>query len=122
MAELEDVDIDVSKDEFVQCPQLDTTTWAVIGVEDCLRLNIYKPNILGAKPANLSVPMPVMVWIYGGSFYAGSNRIDQYGPDYFMDKGNVIVVSINYRLGPLGFLTLKSEGITGKFQIIVAKY
>jgi len=53
---------------------------------------------------------PVMVWIHGGGFFAGSGNPDIYGPDYFMDY-DVIVVSVNYRVGPLGFFTLENEEV-----------
>ncbi|XP_035714047.1 venom carboxylesterase-6 isoform X2 [Folsomia candida] len=55
-------------------------------------------------------PLPVMVWIYGGGFLAGNTR--QYDPKYFMDQ-DVIVVSMNYRLGPLGFLNTGDATVTG---------
>ncbi|WP_236353546.1 carboxylesterase/lipase family protein [Flavobacterium seoulense] len=65
--------------------------------EDCLFLNIWKP--IGAdKKAN----MPVMVWIHGGGFVAGSGAGGDFTGAAFA-KQNVILVSINYRLGRLGF-------------------
>ena len=51
-----------------------------------------------------------MVWIHGGGFFAGSGNPDIYGPEYFMDY-DVIVVSVNYRVGPLGFFTLENEEV-----------
>jgi acetyl esterase/lipase len=54
--------------------------------------------------------LPVMVWIHGGGFFAGSGNPDIYGPDYFMDY-DVIVVTVNYRVGPLGFFTLENEEV-----------
>jgi carboxylesterase type B len=45
-----------------------------------------------------------MVWIYGGGFEGGDSTYDLYGPDYLLEK-NVVVVSFNYRLGLLGFLS-----------------
>merc|ERR1711971_1397713 len=47
---------------------------------------------------------PLMVWIHGGAFQMGSASSEHYGPERLLEK-EVIVVSINYRLGPLGFLT-----------------
>jgi acetylcholinesterase len=55
-----------------------------------------------------------MVWIHGGGFFAGSGNPDIYGPDYFMDY-DVIVVSVNYRVGPLGFFTLENEEVEKNF-------
>lgn len=45
--------------------------------------------------------LPVMVWIHGGGFDTGSGGYSLYGPQYFMDE-DVIIVAINYRIGPLG--------------------
>ena len=47
--------------------------------------------------------LPVMVWIHGGGFMTGESNL--YGPSYLLDR-NVILVTLNYRLGPLGFLNL----------------
>jgi len=44
-----------------------------------------------------------MVWIHGGSFYTGSGGTHMYGPQYLLDK-DIILVTINYRLGTLGTL------------------
>lgn len=66
----------------------------VLGAEDCLYLNIYVPEI-----DDHSEQLPVIFWIYGGAFTHGS--ADMYGAKYIMDK-NVILVTFNYRVGPLG--------------------
>jgi para-nitrobenzyl esterase len=62
--------------------------------EDCLNLNIFAPK--GARNA------PVMVWIYGGGNTSGMNSISAYDGSAFARDG-VILVSVNYRLGALGF-------------------
>lgn len=67
----------------------------VEGSEDCLYLNVYAKQLKSEKP------LPVMVWIYGGGFQIGEASRDIYSPDYFMKK-DVILVTVNYRLGPLG--------------------
>jgi para-nitrobenzyl esterase len=67
--------------------------------EDCLYLNIWTP----AKSAQER--LPVIVWIYGGGFINGSASMPLYWGDQLAHKG-VIVVTIAYRLGPLGFLAL----------------
>ncbi|XP_073820608.1 alpha-Esterase-8 [Musca autumnalis] len=72
------------------------------GQEDCLYLNVY------TKQLNPTKPMPVMVWIYGGGFQMGEASRDLYSPDYLMME-NVVLVTISYRLGPLGFLCLNDE-------------
>lgn len=53
-----------------------------------------------------------MFWIHGGGFSAGSGSKEIYGPDHLVDK-NVILVTINYRLGPLGFLCLHTPEVPG---------
>jgi para-nitrobenzyl esterase len=67
--------------------------------EDCLYLNIWTP----ARSVNGH--LPVIVWIYGGGFINGSASMPLYWGDRLSLKG-VIVVTISYRLGPLGFLAL----------------
>lgn len=81
-----------------QCPQPTGSPQPVSG-EDCLFLNVYAP----ARPSR--APLPVMVWIHGGSLVYGSgNDYDGSAP---AARGNV-VVTVNYRLGALGFLDLPS--------------
>ncbi|XP_032289545.1 esterase B1 isoform X1 [Drosophila virilis] len=70
------------------------------GSEDCLYLNVYAKDLQPAKPR------PVLVWIYGGGFQVGEATRDMYSPDFFMSK-DVVLVSISYRLGALGFLSLE---------------
>jgi len=81
------------------CPQLDSPFPAVPTAEDCLFLNVYVPT---RNLTNLFKQFPVMVWIHGGSLYSGASNY--YDPTPLVKQGNVIVVSINYRLGFLGFL------------------
>ena len=75
------------------------------GQENCLHLNIYKPRDIVEK-------LPVLVWIHGGGFFAGSGSPEYVGPDHILDH-DLILVTINYRLGPLGFLTLENEEMPG---------
>jgi para-nitrobenzyl esterase len=65
--------------------------------EDCLTLNIWSSGLGGE-------PRPVMVWIHGGGFNSGTGAGDLYRGGTLAREGNVIVVTINYRLGALGFL------------------
>lgn len=74
------------------------------GGEDCLYLNVFTNNLSPAKPR------PVMVWIHGGGFIIGEANREQYGPDYFI-REDVVLVTIQYRLGALGFLSLKTPGL-----------
>ena len=65
--------------------------------EDCLYLNVWTP----AKSASAKVP--VLVWIYGGGFAGGATSIPGYSGEILAKKG-VVLVSIAYRLGPIGFM------------------
>jgi para-nitrobenzyl esterase len=65
--------------------------------EDCLNLTVWTPD--GATPRS---PRPVMVWIHGGGFLNGSS--DLYDSRWLTTRGDIVVVTINYRLGALGFL------------------
>ncbi|XP_064072385.1 uncharacterized protein LOC113400940 [Vanessa tameamea] len=78
----------------------------IFGQEDCLYLNVYTPDLKPYKS------FPVMVWIHGGGFLSGSGNDDMYGPEFIVNK-DVILVTINYRLGALGFLCLDTEEIPG---------
>ncbi len=66
--------------------------------ENCLGLDVYAP------PAAASHNLPVMVWIYGGAYVLGGNSM--YNPAPIVATGKAIVVELNYRLGPFGFLAL----------------
>ncbi|XP_032066270.1 cholinesterase-like [Thamnophis elegans] len=68
--------------------------------EDCLSLNIWVPH---PQPSS---PVPVLVWIHGGGFLMGTSSVDMYNGAPLAATENVIVVTINYRLGALGFLYL----------------
>ncbi|XP_060525631.1 para-nitrobenzyl esterase-like [Cylas formicarius] len=87
--------------------------------EDCLYLNVYTPT------TDVAANLPVMVWFYGGSFLTGSGIYDYFGPDYLLDN-EVIVVTLNYRLGPLGFLSTGDNTILGnaglKDQLMALKW
>lgn len=70
--------------------------------EDCLYLNVYAPkSTLAGKDVKPS-PKPVMVWIYGGANFHGASNIFDATP--LAETGDVVVVTLNYRVGPLGFL------------------
>jgi len=71
--------------------------------EDCLYLNIWSP---GADDK----PRPVLLWIHGGAFTMGSGSIPWYNGTAFATNGDVVIVTINYRLGALGFLHLADFG------------
>ncbi|HLZ71990.1 MAG TPA: carboxylesterase/lipase family protein [Dehalococcoidia bacterium] len=71
--------------------------------EDCLYLNVWSPAADGAT-------RPVLVWIHGGAFTGGSGSTPWYDGAAFARNGDVVVVTINYRLGLLGFLHLAELG------------
>ncbi|KAL6478589.1 hypothetical protein MHYP_G00120220 [Metynnis hypsauchen] len=80
--------------------------------EDCLYLNVWTPSKRLQDPEQPLVP--VMVWIYGGGFTTGTASLDVYNGRYLSQSEQVVVVSMNYRLGPLGFLALPgSEDVKG---------
>src|SRR6202795_4831500 len=66
--------------------------------EDCLYLNVWTPK------TKADAKLPVMVWIYGGGFQAGSSSEPRQDGEYLAHKG-VVIVSMNYRLGIFGFLS-----------------
>ncbi|TMW53988.1 hypothetical protein DOY81_000920 [Sarcophaga bullata] len=90
-----------NKDKSVQH---DLITGKVCGSEDCLYLNVYTNNLTP------ETKRPVLVFIHGGGYIFGENCRDWYGPDYFIKK-DVVLITIQYRLGALGFLSLNSEGL-----------
>ncbi|MGA8443078.1 MAG: carboxylesterase family protein [Candidatus Sulfotelmatobacter sp.] len=73
--------------------------------EDCLYLNIWTPAKAEIKIKTAHEHLPVIVWIYGGGYINGSASMPLYWGDRMAQKG-VVVVTISYRLGPLGFLAL----------------
>ncbi|ODM99620.1 Esterase E4 [Orchesella cincta] len=90
------------------CPQLHVATNKVIGQEDCLTLNLYTTNLDTLKN--------VLVFIHGGGFITGTASSLLYGPDYLMDE-NVVVVSIQYRLGVFGFLSTETKEASGNWGL-----
>ncbi|KAG7226087.1 hypothetical protein INR49_018698 [Caranx melampygus] len=73
--------------------------------EDCLYLNVWSPHANKTQPQ--PVPLaPVLVWIYGGGFTAGTSSLDIYDGRFLCKSEGVVVVSMNYRLGVFGFLSL----------------
>jgi para-nitrobenzyl esterase len=79
--------------------------------EDCLSLNVWTPGLDGAR-------RPVLVWIHGGAFVIGSGSTVIYSGRRLARRGDAVVVTINYRLGALGFLQLGdvSAGRSGAFD------
>ena len=80
------------------CPQGNGSFTSGKQDEDCLYLNVYTPE----SSQHSKRPVPVLVWLHGGGFSTGAGR--DYDPVKLMANG-VVVVTINYRLGALGFLS-----------------
>ena len=81
--------------------------------EDCLNLNVWTPR--GATPSRQKA---VMVWIHGGGFLNGS--ADIYDAHWMTSQGDIVVVTVNYRLGALGFLALDAltrDGDVGNYGL-----
>ena len=82
-----------------QCPQVNTNTGALQGVEDCLTLNVWAPAF-GPSARGL----PVLVWLHTGGFQETSSNFAANDGRRFAEERGAIVVAPNYRLGPFGFL------------------
>lgn len=74
--------------------------------EDCLTLNVCTPALDDSR-------RPVMVWIHGGGYRNGTGAIPWYDGNRFATEGDVVTVTINYRLGALGFLRVADEPTSG---------
>ena len=93
-----------------------------IAGEDCLRVNVWTPGLDATK-------RPVMVWLHGGGFVAGSGQeLRAYDGENLARRGDVVVVTLNHRLGALGFLDLSQSkderfaksGNVGMLDIVAA--
>lgn len=84
--------------------------------EDCLSVNVWTPAL---EPEGVGGPpepdarLPVLVWVHGGAFTTGTGAIGWYDGSRLAARGDVVVVTFNYRLGALGFLHLADLGGEG---------
>jgi para-nitrobenzyl esterase len=103
-------------------PQNGSMVGAMLGIpamehaEDCLTLGVATPACDGAR-------RPVMVWIHGGGFVFGAGSQATYESPAFVKRGDVVVVTVNYRLGALGWLALpglgeEEGGVVGNFGLL----
>ena len=91
--------------------------------ENCLALNVWTPAL-----APDTGKKPVMVWLHGGGFFAGSSGSAPYDGERLADVGDVVVVSLNHRINVFGFLHLgeiagegyRSSGNVGLLDIVLA--
>uniref|UniRef100_W5MF28 Carboxylic ester hydrolase n=1 Tax=Lepisosteus oculatus TaxID=7918 RepID=W5MF28_LEPOC len=101
-----------------RCLQITFTQTSTRGSEDCLYLNIWVPQ--GSK---VSTGLPVMVYIYGGAFLVGGSQGANFLENYLYsgeeiaDRGKVIVVTANYRVGTLGFLSTGDANGPGNYGL-----
>ena len=79
------------------------------GQEDCLWLNVFTRDLVKKKKR------PVIVWIHGGNFVRGSAA--DYEPDYMLDE-DIVLVTIQYRLGMFGFLSTEDEYAAGNYGMM----
>ncbi|XP_075145188.1 esterase B1 isoform X3 [Haematobia irritans] len=103
------------------CPHKNMILDTFKGNEDCLFLNVFTVKM---PKGEYNPELPVMVWFHGGGYSFGSGNTFLYGPDYLVAE-NIVLVTLNYRLGPLGFLTAGPDapGNQGvKDQILALKW
>ena len=89
--------------------------------EDCLSLNVWTPSLPETPTSTPGEGRPVMVWIHGGGFTSGSGSVFLYRGGSLVRNGDAVVVTINYRLGALGFLAHRDladpDGFVGNWGI-----
>ncbi|XP_053180759.1 bile salt-activated lipase-like [Scomber japonicus] len=101
-----------------RCLQVTLLQTKTQGSEDCLYLNIFVPQ--GRK---VSMNLPVMVYLFGGAFLLGaSNDVAILGDSLYdgkemADRGKVIVVTVNYRVGTMGFLSSGDDRLPGNYGL-----
>ncbi|GAB6023217.1 hypothetical protein CHUAL_008035 [Chamberlinius hualienensis] len=107
--------LDATEDS-ASCIQIDlfavqSQTPTLIGDEDCLFLNIYTPKL------STDTLLPVMVFIHGGGYTSGNGSSTLYGPERLLDR-DIILVTINYRLGIFGFISTGDEAAPGNYGLL----
>ncbi|XP_022623734.1 bile salt-activated lipase-like [Seriola dumerili] len=101
-----------------RCLQTNMLQTSTFGSEDCLYLNIWVPH-----GRHVSSNLPVMIWFYGGGFMVGGSMGPNFLNNYLYsgqeiaDRGDVIVVSVGYRVGTLGFLSTGDSGLPGNYGL-----
>jgi len=98
-----------------ECPQAISSSSQAVASEDCLFLNVWAP----ASAVNHPNTLPVMVFIHGGAFVVGAGSGFLYDGTALASRG-VVVVTLNYRLGALGFLAADKYGVNanGNFGLM----
>ena len=93
--------------------------------EDCLYLNVFTPAGLATRTkrqgkfgsGSSSSLLPVMLWFHGGAFQQGGSRRGEYDGRRLAER-DIVVVTINYRLGALGFMVSSSDELYGNFGLM----
>ena len=80
--------------------------------EDCLALNVWAPR------ASTGRRRPVLIWLHGGGFTAGAGSLPVYDGQHLARRGDAVVVTVNYRLGALGFLALPEPSIAANAGLL----
>ncbi|XP_016950191.1 juvenile hormone esterase isoform X1 [Drosophila biarmipes] len=110
--------------EGQSCPHKNMILDTFKGDEDCLFVNVFTTRMPKEEESGEQPKLPVMVWLHGGGFSFGSGNSFLYGPDYLVAE-DIVLVTLNYRLGPLGFLTAGPDapGNQGlKDQVLALKW
>ena len=99
----------VARTRGAYCAQLNALSPTIAGgsQEDCLTINVW-------APVDADGTTPVMVWIHGGSFIFGSGGEPAYDGRRLSEATGAVIVTINYRLGPFGFLAQDSLAVEDK--------
>ncbi|XP_066593320.1 carboxylic ester hydrolase [Prorops nasuta] len=105
--------LDAGKDSNI-CTQRNIYTHQeeIVGHEDCLYLNVYTPKVPGAEDKL----HPVMIWFHGGGWLTGAGHSEFYGPKFLLDH-DMVLVTLNFRLGPLGFISMEDMVIPGNMAM-----
>ncbi|XP_035223669.1 neuroligin-4, X-linked-like, partial [Stegodyphus dumicola] len=90
--------------------------WNYSQGEDCLNLNIYVPAEALPSRSKTNKPLSVMFFIHGGSYKTNGGRF--YPGEWLASAGQVIVVTVNYRLGVLGFLSTEDSNAKGNYGLL----
>ncbi len=99
-----------------QCLQRSCSAGTVPCSEDCLYLNIWTPTLSSTRRPRTK-KKAVMVWVHGGGFVSGTGSDTTFDGGAIASRGDVVLVTINYRLGNFGFLALDNTSLTGNYGL-----
>ncbi|XP_040077302.2 acetylcholinesterase-1 [Ixodes scapularis] len=90
---------------------------ASISSEDCLFLNVWRPSSVCSQSGECDTKLPVVVYIYGGGFQIGDSSLFLSDPANFVSLSDVIYVTMNHRMGVLGFLASGRKELPGNLGL-----